>query len=86
MGFWSDQEKNVREMMAKEVFDFSEFDSLEKFTGSHPKVMEPRISRGNWKVNLDISQKNFSAKDRLLYWIEKKTGRRLFDFKNYRII
>lgn len=35
---------------------------------------------------MDISKKHFSLKDRFLYWIEKRTGVRLFDFKNYRII
>ncbi|RYG45112.1 MAG: DUF5007 domain-containing protein [Chitinophagaceae bacterium] len=40
----------------------------------------------NWEIDMDISRKQFSFKDRILYWFEKKTGIRLFDFKNYRII
>ena len=40
----------------------------------------------NWQVDLDVSRKNFSLKEKILYWIEKKTGKRLFDFKNYKII
>ena len=67
-------------------FDYSEFDSLEKFTGTHPAVLKNRISEKNWHVDFDISKKKFSLKDRLLYWVEKKIGKRLFDFHNYRII
>ena len=71
---------------SEEIFDFKDFDSLELFAGSHPAVMKNRIENQNWKVTLDLSQKKFSLKDRFLYWFEKKTGLRPFDFKNYRII
>lgn len=84
--YWSDQERWKVALDKAEVFDFSNFDSLEKFTGTHPNVMMPRIATHNWKVDLDIGKKKFSLKDRLLYWFEKRTGIRLFDFKNYRII
>ncbi len=67
-------------------FDFSQFDSLRKFTGTHPVVMQQRITAKNWHVELDISQKKFNLKNRILYWIEKKTGRRLFDFRNFKKI
>lgn len=70
-----------------EVFDFAEnYDSLRKFTGTHPLVMLGRVKRKNWQVTLDINKKKFSPKEKLLFWFEKKTGKRLFDFKNYRLI
>lgn len=84
---WHESEEAWRSIVQKDVFDFNEhFDALAKFTGTHPNVMQARIAKQNWKVELDTSRKKFSAKDRLLYWVEKKTGRRLFDFKNYTII
>lgn len=86
VGYWSDQVAWNQSIQAQEVFDYSDFDSLEKFTGTHPSVMHKRIEEKNWKVDFDIARKKFSAKDRLLYWIEKKTGKRLFDFRNYRVI
>lgn len=70
----------------QDFFDFSDFDSLARFEGSHPSVMQKRIADQNWQIDLDISKKKFSPSDRLLYWIEKKTGKRLFDFRNYEII
>lgn len=69
-----------------DFFDFTQFDSLEKFTGTHPLVMQQRIASINWMVEIDPSQKKLSFKDRLLYYFEKATGIRLFDFRNYRII
>ena len=48
--------------------------------------MRDRIRRMNWELKLDLDQKKFSPADRLLYWFEKITGKRLFDYKNYRII
>lgn len=69
-----------------DIFDFNDFDSLQLFNNSHPAVMQQRIKEQNWNIVLDLNQKRFSTKDKLLYWFEKKTGIRLFDFKNYRII
>ena len=81
----SDEEMNA--FLAKgEFFDFSEFDSVARFTGTHPKVMQDRIRRKNWDVQLDTSRKNFSLKNRILYWIERATGKRLFTYTNYRIV
>jgi hypothetical protein len=67
-------------------FDYSEIDSLTRFTGTHPAVMQKRIAGKNWEFEHDISRKNFTLKGRILHWIEKLTGKRLFDYQNYRRI
>jgi hypothetical protein len=67
-------------------FDYSWIDSLEKFTGTHPATMQQRIQQKNWTIDLDMARKRFTFKDRLLYWIEKKTGKRLFAYRNYKIV
>jgi hypothetical protein len=74
------------ERRSGEIFDFSKFDSLKHFESEHPVVMNKRIEEKNWQINLDISKKKFTTKEKLLYWYEKKTGKRLFDFRNYKII
>jgi hypothetical protein len=68
------------------VHNFEDFDSLELFKGTHPKVWQKRISEKNWHYDLDISKKRFSFKNRLLYYFEKITGKRLFSFTNYKIV
>ncbi len=85
--FWNEQSIGYQpEVHANEIFNFEDYDSLEKFTGSHPLVMKQRVDNQSWKVALDPAIRRFSKKDRFLYWFEKKTGKRLFDFKNYKII
>jgi hypothetical protein len=68
------------------VFNFDDFDSLAKFEGTHPVVMEKRIADKNWQVDIDITRKSFSLKKGFMYWLEKLTGKRFFAFRNYRII
>lgn len=85
--FWSpDTEEWRNYIKSEDVFNFDEFDSLQKFSGTHPNVMKQRVEDQYWKVDIDISKTNFSFKDKVLYFIEKRTGKRLFDFRNYRIV
>jgi len=84
--FWSEEADKKAKYQAQDIFDFTEFDSLVPFTGTHPAVMQKRVREQSWHIDLDISKKKFSFKNRLLYWIERKTGRRLFDYQNYELI
>ncbi len=85
--FWNqDTEEWKNYINSEDIFNFDDYDSLKKFSGTHPVVMKSRIEQQNWQVAIDISKKNFKFKDRLLYWFEKKTGIRLFDFRNYQLI
>jgi glycosyltransferase involved in cell wall biosynthesis len=84
--YWLGDADMEKMLMNPAAWNFESFDSLEKFTGTHPNVMLDRINRKNWQVTLDISRKKFSFKNRLLYYFEKLTGIRPFDFRNYRVI
>jgi len=85
--FWNEDSEEWRKYVQEEhVFNFDDFDSLQKFTGTHPAVMKERIEKKNWDVDIDLSKKKFAFKDALLYRFEKLTGIRPFDFKNYKII
>ncbi len=82
--FWQDDDEWQQLLQSEDFFDYTQFDSLTRFTESHPAVMRERIARQDWKVELDLSKKGFELRDRLLYWFEKKTGIRPFEFRNYR--
>lgn len=85
--FWNEDTENWKNFVNSDnMFDFNEYDSLVRFNGIHPAVMKERISRHDWNIEFDISRKNFSLKNKILYWFEKKTGLRPFTFKNYRVI
>ncbi len=83
--YWG--EKEVRPVADDELFDYiNSADSLATFKGTHPKVMAERIVRNNWPMEFDTRKKRFSFKDMLLYRFEKLTGKRLFDYRNYKVI
>ena len=44
------------------------------------------IDKVNWEFNYDVTQKKLKRKDRVLLWVEKLTGYRFFEYKNYRKI
>lgn len=67
-------------------FDYSSIDSLTHFTENHPAVMQERIAKKNWHFDFDPTQKKVSFKARGLMVIEKITGWRPGEYKNYKII
>ncbi|HEX2608642.1 MAG TPA: glycosyltransferase family 2 protein [Flavisolibacter sp.] len=68
-------------------FDYSKhIDALEKFTGTHPAVMQHRIRRMNWKFDYDITYNKLPLKEKFKNVLEKLTGKRPFDHNNFRII
>jgi len=83
---WHSDEEMDRFLKSGDAFDYNEFDVLAKFSDTHPIVMEERIKRKNWNLELDISKKKLSLKNRALNAYEKLTGKRLFYFTNYKII
>jgi hypothetical protein len=67
-------------------FDYSQIDALSHFTDTHPKVMLERINKKNWKFDFDISRSDFSTKEKFKRIIEKLTGRRVMEYRNYKIV
>jgi hypothetical protein len=76
----------VKRNIKDESFDYSKTDSIERFNGTHPAVMEQRIRKGNWKFSFDPTKKKLSPIKRLSHFIEAKTGWRPGEYKNYTII
>ena len=84
--YWHD-DKWIEDNVGKgDEFDYSIIDSLQPFSGSHPQVMQSRIRSLNWKLTLDPRKKNFTLWRRFLFWLEKVTGWRPFEYKRYTIV
>lgn len=71
----------------EEDFDYSQIDSLARFTGNHPKVMEERIRRLNWSFDHDLSKNRLSFRERLKRLASLLLlGYRVGEYKNYKLI
>lgn len=84
---WHD-DKWVEENIPKvDEFDYSQIDSVAKFKGTHPKVMEQRLKRLNWTFSFDPTKgKKQSLRKRILNYIYQNTGVHIGEFKNYNLI
>lgn len=72
---------------AVEEFNYGrKYDALAWFDGTHPAVMQERIRRLNWHVDVDLKKQNLKLRYRILYWFEKHTGIRLFEYRNYKLL
>ncbi len=83
---WHNDEWVEKKVINKLNFDYSNISALKKFNDSHPKVMLERISNKNWKFDFDISYKNYTIKEKIKIYVEKLTGYRIGEYKNYKIV
>lgn len=83
---WHSDDK-VRDMVgAAEVYSYDGSEPLERYTGTHPAVMLPRIGAVNWRFEGDPEQIQWAWKDRLSRFVEQKTGWRPGEYKNYKLL
>jgi hypothetical protein len=83
---WHDEEWLRRNKKHIEGFDYSQIDSLARFTGTHPDVMKKRVAEKNWEFDFDPSVKKRGFIPGLLHLIESTTGYRIGEYKNYRLL
>lgn len=84
--YWHNDEWMQQNIPQVDEFDYSSIDSLVNFKGKHPAVIQERILKMNWKFSFDPTKRKASIKLRLLEFIEKTTGWRVGEYKNYKII
>ena len=61
-------------------------DELNLFEGNHPAVMQSIVEKQDWDIDLKKMGARLSFKERLLLKVEKYTGWRIGEYKNYRRI
>lgn len=84
--YWHDDDWVDRNVSKSAHFDYSGIDSLAHFQDTHPKVMQRRIDACNWEFTFDPTRKKFSLLARFLHFVEKKTGYRIGEYKNFRLL
>lgn len=84
--YWHSDDWVAENIADAEEFDYSKVDSVQHFQGTHPEVMKQRISAINWKFGRDMSKNSMKLKYRIKKWVEKHTGWRPSEYKNYKSI
>lgn len=82
---WHDDKWMKENIPAAKEFDYSQIDSLAKFAGTHPTVMQERVQKQNWKFDFDPTKKKWGIKMKFLMWVEHTFGWRIGAYKNYLI-
>lgn len=67
-------------------FAYALNDRLARFSGTHPALMQARIAKADWIFPYDPTRVRLPLKERFSYWLEKRTGWRLGEFRNYRLL
>jgi hypothetical protein len=83
---WHDDEWIASQEKLINDFNYDGIEALIPFNKEHPVCMQERVRNKNWdfKPQIDLSKR--SLKKKILYWIEKKTGYRVGEYKNYTLI
>jgi hypothetical protein len=84
--FWHSDEEINKRFDASKPFIYENTQTLVPFKGVHPKIMEPRIAEVDWQFIYDAKNVKRKFKNVILDKYEALTGKRLFEFKNYKII
>jgi hypothetical protein len=84
--FWHDDQWIEEHVKIAQDFQYSNIHVLNLFDGTYPLVMQKRIKELNWNFTHDISKNKYTLKNRIKMWVEKMTGWRIGEYKNYKII
>jgi len=84
--YWHDDQWVEKNISKEELFDYSAIKSLKHFEDTHPRVMQARIEQKNWFFAFDPTKKRLPLKHRLSNFIEKYTGYRIGEYKNYIVV
>lgn len=83
--YWHDDDWVEEHVAPVEEFDYGQVKALDHFRGTHPRVIQQRISAMNWKFSFDPSRKAISFKDVFKKWVYKLLGVDL-NYKNYELL
>lgn len=77
----------VRQMVGQtDTYQYDGSEPLERFVGSHPAVMQPRIAAMNWRFETDPTQTRWTWKDRASRFLENTFDWRPGEYRNFRLV
>lgn len=84
--FWKDDQWIKENIATAHEFDYSAVDSLIRFEGTHPSVMSKRIAEKNWRFDHDLTKNHYAFKELIKRFVERISGYRIGEYKNYKLI
>lgn len=82
---WHDDNWVEQNVVKASEYDYGVIDSLKKFEGTHPAVMQARIAKKNWAFEFDTKKSKMKLKYRIRRWIENVFGVSVGEYRNYRL-
>ncbi len=83
--FWHSDEW-LEQQNKRQEFNYYQIDDVKRFTGTHPALMHDIIAGHNQSFDATKIAHNFTPRERFLYEVEKRTGWRIGEYKNYKLI
>jgi glycosyltransferase involved in cell wall biosynthesis len=83
---WHSDEWVERNIPKTGRYSYARGGTLEPFTGMHPRVMAERVRKEDWKFEYDPSRVERPLKERVLDWVEERTGWRVGEYRNYELL
>lgn len=83
---WHDDQWVEKMVVKAEEFDYGNAEVLGLFKGTHPAVMNERIARQSWSYSHDISRNPTTFKFLFKRFVERLTGWRVGEYRNYKLL
>ena len=85
--FWHSEEAMQRAAEQAKTFSYEDnIDSLSRFSGTHPALMQSRVRAADTSFTFDVRRRHYTPRVWLLTAIEKLTGWRIGEYKNYKLV
>lgn len=83
---WHDDNALDKVVVKATDWDYNQIEWLSLFNGTHPAVMNDRISKINWSFEFDMTKRKTKLKYKVKRLIERYTGVVIGEFRNYKIV
>ncbi|GAB3554462.1 glycosyltransferase family 2 protein [Spirosoma fluminis] len=84
--YYMDDQQYAKVFEGSKAFDYYHIERIIPFTGTHPAVMSELVKHGNYDFDPNKINKDMPLKKRVAYWLDNLLGRRVGEYKNYKLI
>jgi hypothetical protein len=83
---WHSDDWVDKNVVKADSFDYSNIDSVKFFEGTHPAVIQGRVSARSWKFDFDPSKASMKLRYRIRKWLKEKFGLHIGEYRNYKLV